>query len=117
MIFELDREANAFALVASNEIGQQLAREWRRHVAEGVTEIQVDVVNLDLGQPKLEDALGADEGRVGSTGGEGHLVRPSALRKCGGFDNEASRRLNHVGNNYVRRARNARSDVSAARRW
>jgi hypothetical protein len=117
MVVELEGKASALLVVATNEVGEQLTSKKRRHVAEGVTEVEVDVVDLDLGQSQLNDALGADGEWIGPAGGKGHLIRPSVLREGGSFDEEASRGLDNVSNDHLSRARHPGDNVGLARLW
>jgi len=98
-------------VIAFEEVDEQLTRRKHGHVGERVSEIEVDVVDFNLGESKLDDSFGTNEGWIWPTGGEGHLVWPTALGECVSLDNEASRGFDGIGQDDLSGARYPGNDV------
>lgn len=80
-VVKLKSKVSALAVVAFDEVDEQLTRQKHGHVGERVNEVEVDVVDFNLGESKLDDSFGTNEGGIWPTGGEGRLVWPTALRE------------------------------------
>ena len=64
-VVKLKSKVSALAVVPSDEVDEQLTRQKHGHVGERVNDIEVDVVDFNLGESKLDDSFGTNEGGFG----------------------------------------------------